>query len=37
MIIKINNERKGVIEYLFKNDMIHKTKNGKTHVHNLPK
>ncbi len=37
MILKINNNRQRIIEYLFKNHIMHKTKNGKIHVHKLPK
>lgn len=37
MIIKINNNRQSIIAYIFKNHIIHKTKNGKIHVHKLPK
>lgn len=36
-MLKINNNRQNIIEYLFKSDIIHKTKNGKIHVHKLPK
>ncbi len=37
MTLKIYNNRQSIIEYLFKNHIIHKTKNGKIHVHKLPK
>lgn len=37
MIIKTNNNKQGVIEYLFNNHILHKTKNRKIHVHKLPK
>lgn len=37
MIIKTNNYRQGIIEYLLNNHILHKTKNGKIHVHKLPK
>ncbi|HHB1562502.1 TPA: hypothetical protein ACN98A_004627, partial [Vibrio parahaemolyticus] len=37
MTIKTNNYRQGIIEYLLNNHILHKTKNGKIHVHKLPK
>lgn len=37
MIFKINNNRQSIIAYIFKNHIIYKTKNGKIHVHKLPK
>lgn len=37
MMLKINNNRQSIIEYLFKSHIIHKTKNGRIHVHKLPK
>ncbi len=36
MILKINNNRQNIIEYLVKNHIIHAPKNGKIHVHKLP-
>lgn len=37
MTIKTNNYRQGIIEHLLNNHILHKTKNGKIHVHKLPK
>lgn len=37
MKLKINNNRKNIIEYLVKSHIIKKTKNGKIHAHKLPK
>lgn len=37
MKVIINHNRKGIICYLSKNRIIHNPKNGKIHVHKLPK